>query len=175
MTRLAPQEIRTFFVTAVTWQRQALFKAEPMARLFLDTLVLYRDQGCFQIHGFILMPDHFHLLLAPALDLSLEKAVQLLKDGFSSRVKRELGFNAEIWQKGFTARRVKDVSDFERHVLYIRENPVRAGLENATSCPYDSAALSVELDPVPPGVKPRFLSCVEFAGLNSGASGEVEK
>jgi hypothetical protein len=32
MMRRAPQEIRTFFVTSVTWQRRPLFRAEPIAR-----------------------------------------------------------------------------------------------------------------------------------------------
>ena len=98
--RHAPQEIRTFFVTAVTWQRRGLFRSGPMADLFLETLLRYRDQGRFQLHEFVLMPDHFHLLLTPLPEVSLEKAVQLIKGGFSFRVKRELGLNAEIWFYG---------------------------------------------------------------------------
>src|SRR5579871_667036 len=73
--RLAPQEVRTFFVTAVTWQRRSLFNAEPMARLFIETLLRYRDQDRFQLHEFVIMPDHFHLLITPASEVSLEKAV----------------------------------------------------------------------------------------------------
>ncbi|HVP55536.1 MAG TPA: transposase [Candidatus Eisenbacteria bacterium] len=75
----APQEIRTFFVTAATWGRRAIFRAEPMAHLFLDTLQRYRAQHKFQFHEFVLMPDHIHLLLTPAPDVPLEKAVQLIK------------------------------------------------------------------------------------------------
>ena len=146
--RRAPQEIRTFFVTAVTWQRRPLFRSEPMARLFLDALARYRNQGRFLIHEFVLMPDHFHLLLTPAPQISLEKALQLLKGGFSFRVKRELGSNAEIWQEGFTEHRVKGAEDFERHAVYIRENPVRKSLaESAAAYPYGSAASSIEVDP----------------------------
>jgi putative transposase len=118
--RKAPQEIRTFFVTAVTWQRRALFTAEPMAHLFLDILERYRDQRRFLIHEFVLMPNHVHLLLTPESDVSLEKAVQLVKGGFSFRCKRELGCNAEVWQEGFTEHRVKDAGDFARHAMYIR-------------------------------------------------------
>src|SRR5208283_3910214 len=153
--RRAPQEIRTFFVTAVTWQRRPLFRAEPMAHLFLDTLARYRNQGRFLIHEFVLMPDHFHPLLTPAPEVSLEKALQLLKGGFSFRVKRELASNAEIWQAGFTEHRVHDSEDFQRHAAYIRENPVRARLvETAEAYPYSSAASGVETDPEPPGLKP---------------------
>jgi len=174
--RRAPQEIRTFFVTAVTWQRRPLFHAEPVARLFLDALARYREQGRFQVHEFALMPDHFHLLLTPAPDVSLEKAVQLLKGGFSFRLKRELGSNAEVWQEGFSEHRVKDAQDLERHAAYIRENPVRARLaEDAASYQYGSAAGSAKIDPVPPGLKPSIIHCATFAGLNSGASTEVEE
>lgn len=153
--RLAPQEIRTFFVTAVTWQRRPLFRAEPMARLFLDTLYRYRSQGRFLLHEFVLMPDHFHLLLTPAHETSLEKALQLVKGGFSFRVKRELGSHAEIWQAGFTEHRVQDSEDLQRHADYIRGNPVRAHLvETVAAYPYSSAARGVEIDPEPPGLKP---------------------
>jgi len=153
--RLAPQEIRTFFVTAVTWERRPIFRAEPMARLFLDTLARYRREGRFLLHEFVLMPDHFHLLLTPAHDVSLEKALQFVKGGFSFRVKREMESNLEIWQEGFTEHRVHDAQDFQRHAAYIRENPVRARLaENAGAYPYSSASGGVETDPEPPGLKP---------------------
>jgi putative transposase len=157
--RQAPQEIRTFFVTSVTWQRRPLFRTEPIARLFLDTLARYRNQGRFLIHEFVLMPDHFHLLLAPAPDISLEKALQLLKGGFSFRVKRELGSNAEVWQEGFAEHRVKNADDFERHAVYVRNNPVRAHLaENAAAYPYGSAAGTVRIDPPPSGLKPPIIN-----------------
>jgi len=157
--RFAPQEIRTFFVTGVTWQRRPLFRAEPMARLFVDTLYRYRSQGRFLLHEFVLMPDHFHLLLTPAHEISLEKTLQLIKGGFSFRVKRELGSNAEIWQAGFTEHRVQDSEDFQRHVDYIRGNPVRARLaETAAAYPYSSAARGVEVDPEPPGLKPALIT-----------------
>ena len=53
----------------------------------------YRNQGRFLLHEFVLMPDHLHLLLTPARDISLEKALQFVKGGFPFRVKRELGSN----------------------------------------------------------------------------------
>ena len=49
----------------------------------------------------------------------------MIKGGFSFRVKRELGSNAEIWQEGFTEHRVKNAEDFER----IRSISVRIRCE----------------------------------------------
>src|SRR5271165_676806 len=137
----APQEIRTFFVTAVTWGRRAIFRSEPMAQLFIDTLQRYRTQNKFLLHEFVLMPDHFHLLITPAHEVSLEKAIQLIKGGFSFRVKKELGSNLEVWEKGYTEHRVKDSEDFRHHVEYIRDNSVRARLaDNVAAYPYGSAS-----------------------------------
>jgi putative transposase len=151
----APQEIRTFFVTATTWGRRAIFRADPMAKLFLDTLERYRGQQRFQLHEFVLMPDHFHLLLTPARDVPLEKSVQLIKGGFSFRVKRELGSSMEIWSTGYTEHRVKDAGDYQNHAAYIRQNPVRAELADSDqSYPYGSASKNWPTDPTPPWLKP---------------------
>jgi putative transposase len=151
----APLEIRTFFVTAATWGRRAIFRAEPMAHLFLDTLQRYRAQNKFQLHEFVLMPDHVHIMLTPAPDIPLEKAVQLIKGGFSFRVKKELSSNTEIWGTGYTEHRIKDANDYQHHVAYIRENPMRAKLaETPGAYLYGSASGRWEVDLTPPWLKP---------------------
>jgi hypothetical protein len=48
--QMAPQEVRTFFVSAVTWGRRPIFRAAPMARLFLDTLRNYLWQNPVKRH-----------------------------------------------------------------------------------------------------------------------------
>jgi len=60
----------TYFVTASTWGHRSLFQTERMARLFLDTLSHYRNDGKYSLHEFVLMPDHFHLLLTPSHSLT---------------------------------------------------------------------------------------------------------
>jgi putative transposase len=163
--RLAPQEIRTFFVTTCTWQRRPLFRSDPLAHLFLDTLHRYRHQGRFRLHAYVLMPDHFHALLTPLPDISLEKAMQLIKGGFSFRVKREMNSNLEIWQAGFTVHRVHDDDDFQKHSSYIRENPVRARIvETPAEYPYSSAVVGANIDPQPPWLKPQLEEVVISPG-----------
>jgi REP-associated tyrosine transposase len=129
---------RTFFVTTVTWQRTPLFRNQEMARLILDVLTHYRDQKKYLLHEFVVMPDHLHLLLTPAEDLSVERSMQLIKGGFSYRLggkKKRL-----IWQESFTSHRVRDEQDYARHAEYIRMNPVRARLAASPELyPYSSA------------------------------------
>jgi putative transposase len=73
-------------VTFSTWQRRRLFVVELYARLFLKTLYGYRRQGRFELHAFVVMPEHVHLLLTPAPGITLERAMQFVKGGFPSVV-----------------------------------------------------------------------------------------
>jgi putative transposase len=148
-------------VTSATWERRSLFRNERWARLLIDTLYHYCGTA-YRLHEFVIMPDHFHILLTPKT--SLEKAVQFIKGGFSYRARKELGSSMEIWQKGFSDHRIRDAGDYLRHVDYIRENPVRKHLcEHADEYLYSSAVAGIELDPAPKGLKPVLLGATDGA------------
>jgi len=137
-----------YFITASAFQRRPLFRKEPMARLFLDVLFHYRDKKNYLLHEFVLMPDHFHLLLSPTL--SLERSLQLIKGGFSYRAKREAEHSGEIWQPSYYDRRVRDIEDYRNFRYYIRRNPVRRGLaETPEQYAYSSACPGFALDGIP--------------------------
>jgi|SRR5579863_4531253 REP-associated tyrosine transposase len=148
----ATNNAQTYFVTSKTWEGRALFRAEPWARLFFKTLLAYRGDS-YLLHEFVLMPDHFHLLITPFI--SLERAVQLIKGGSSFRAKKELGSNTEVWQRGFSDHRIRDAEDYAKHVQYIHRNPVKKHLcEKPDDYRYSSAYPGWKLDPVPQGLKP---------------------
>src|SRR5579863_10682935 len=141
---------RTFFVTSVIWERRPLFRSEPAATLFVETLFGYHDRGIFQLYEFVLMPDHIHLLLAPKPTLALERAMQFIKGGYSHRFMKETGSRIEIWQRSFTNHRIREALDYEKHRSYIRSNPVRAGLvERPQDYPFSSAYPGFSLDEAP--------------------------
>jgi putative transposase len=147
----ATNNAQTYFVTSETWERRALFRAQPWARLFFQNLLAHRN--AYLLHEFVLMPDHFHLLLTPSI--SLERAVQLVKGGFSYRAKRELGSNAEVWQRGFADHRVRGAEDYAKHVQYIHLNPVKKRLCIAPAeYKYSSAYPGWKLDSIPQGLEP---------------------
>ena len=151
----APQSTRTFFVTSTTVGRRALLQSDRMAQLLVDVLAENRRKKRFLLHEFVIMPNHFHLLLTPAAEVPLEKALQLIKGGFSYRAKREIHFAFEIWQASFVNHRIRDAEDYQHHRTYIWENPVKAGLsERPELFAWSSAAPGIELDAPPPGLKP---------------------
>jgi REP-associated tyrosine transposase len=149
---------RTFFVTSSTWGRRSLFQSERMAKLFLDVLSVYRAQGRYLLHEFVLMPDHFHVLISVLPEMIVEGAVQLIKGGFSYRARKQLGFQGEIWQRGFSDELVVNVAGYRARCEYVRHNPVRARLARIPEdYPYGSAGSERKMDPMPThlrGLKP---------------------
>ncbi len=152
---------RTFFVTSSISRKRNLLQSDRSAGLFVHVVYEYRAQGKFRLHEFVVMPDHFHLLLTVGCDLTIERAMQFIKGGFAFRAGRELGFSAPVWQKGFSEIRVLDADAFQRVGEYIRNNPVTRGLvSDAAEFLYSSAHVGFELDPRPQGLKP-----VDFVGF----------
>ena len=123
-----PQHRRMFFVTTKTSMGRRLLQSDRFAELFVDVLRKSMAAGRFQVHDFVVMPDHVHLLLSVGEGVSIEKAVQFIKGGFSYRVKRELGYDGEVWQRGFSEVQVAGGDSVEQHRRYIASNPERAGL-----------------------------------------------
>jgi putative transposase len=143
--RLAPQETRTYFVTAVTAQRRRLFQVTATAELLQRTILDYRSQGRFHLHAFVIMPDHFHALITPATDVSLEKAMQYIKGGFSFRLKDKL----EVWERSLNESQIMSAEKFVNCVRYIEENPVRKGMSPTPEAFQFSSASCEGLDAMP--------------------------
>ena len=143
-------EARTFHVSSSTFGKKFTLQSERAARLFIQVLYEYREEGKFRLHEFVVMPNHFHLLITVDAEMSIEQAVQFVKGGFACRAGRELGLRAPIWQRGFSEVRVSDAPAAEQISEYIRNNPVVAGLVAvAAQYPYSSACPGYELDPLP--------------------------
>jgi putative transposase len=114
-----------YFITFVTAQRQPFFRHDRWSKLMIEILTHY-DNDRYSLYAYVIMPDYLHLILTPAE--SFEKAVQMIKGGFSFKAKREFNWKFEIWMPGFTEHRIRDEADWERHINYIRRNPIEAKL-----------------------------------------------
>jgi len=146
----------TYFVTTKSWQNEPLFQVHETAEIVVSKILEYRDRGSYLLHEFVLMPNHLHLILTPAVNVSLEKAVQLIKGGSSYEIHRVRGNQMQIWQSGFHESRVMSWDDLKRKADYIHFNPVAAKLVDLPrEWTYGSASDMHKLDPVPQGLKPR--------------------
>jgi putative transposase len=142
-------------VTASTWEKKHTLQSDRSANLFLQVLYEHRAQQRFRLHEFVIMPDHFHVLLTVEYGMTIERAVQFIKGGFAFRAGKELGAKAPFWQKGFSEIRILEGRAYQQSACYIRNNPVKAHLvQEAAQYAYSSARAGVELDPPPQWLLP---------------------
>jgi putative transposase len=145
----------TYFITSSTYQKKALLQRHDYAHLLLDVINSHRNQHRLLLHEYVIMPDHFHLLLTPGDGITIERAMQCVKGGFSFRVKKEFGYSGEVWQTSFYDRRVRDWEEYQQLRRYIHLNPVRRHLvQGSEEFPFSSAKRTTRLDDVPQRLKP---------------------
>jgi putative transposase len=149
---------QTYFVSSQTVERRPFFRHERWAILMEEILQHYRGKS-YLLHAYVVMPDHFHLIISPTD--SLERAMQNIKGGFSFCAKSNFDWKHNIWQPGFSDHRIRDAKDWDCHIAYMRHNPVKNKL-----CPSSEEYryLAVNLDPIPQRLKPSRL-----AGSDGGA------
>ena len=115
----------TFFITAVCADRRRIFQVEAAAQMMWDHLQQNRRRS-YLLHAFVIMPEHLHLLLTPLQ--TLEYAMQIVKGGYSHKLRRDSNRSGEVWQRGFTDHRIRDRQDFIVRKTYLENNPVVRGL-----------------------------------------------
>ena len=123
-------EGQVYLVTFVTRDRKPLFLdpavAQEAARAITDRRLWYRSQ----LLAWVLMPDHWHGLIALGAFETLPVCVQRLKANTSrsSRVGRQRG---GVWAPGFHDRAMRSGDDLKVAARYVVANPLRAGLVDA--------------------------------------------
>ena len=129
----------------MTAGRRSLFQVTAIAELLQQTILDYRSRGKFLLHSFVIMPEHFHALITPAPDVSLEKGMQFIKGGFSFRLKSK----HDVWTRGFNESQIRSEEKFRNCVRYIVENPVRRRLGATPQAYLFSSASLGPLDLMP--------------------------
>jgi len=108
--------------------RQPVF-VDPDDRLeYLERLRRAAGERGVEVHAYVLMPDHVHLLATPATDGALSLALQDIGRHYVRWFNRRHGRSGTLWEGRFRCAAV----DAERYLLaamcYVEANPLRAGL-----------------------------------------------
>jgi putative transposase len=146
----------TYFITICAHMQQNLFQRDEVAELMVATFLKYRDAGEFELHEYVVMPNHIHLLLSLNDQQQLGRVIQLIKGGFSHSLREnEIVFRA-VWEHRYHDRRVRDANEFAEFSQYVRQNPVRKGLvQQAEDYPYSSAGKRNNLSGLKPLINKR--------------------
>ena len=117
---------RIFSITICTFNRQPLFEDPGRAKIVFDSLFTGSIEKGSTRYACCLMPDHLHLLIAPAAGNLVDVLSSWKK--YSANQVRRLGLAGKCWQRGFYDHALRTDEDLRAAAEYIVHNPVRAGL-----------------------------------------------
>ena len=104
-----------------------ILQAESIAQMVEENL-LHFDRSKYELHAWVIMPNHVHILLTQRQDISLSEIVHSWKSYTAKKANAILGRQSTIWQREYFDRQIRDERHFRASVNYIHNNPVKAGL-----------------------------------------------
>jgi putative transposase len=108
--------------------RNPVFLDDCDCDVFLGLLRESAERFALAVHGFVVMPNHYHLLATPADEKSLSSTIQALAGDYCQFFNRRNGRIGTIWNGRFKGLLVMDERYWLTCLRYIEQNPVRAGI-----------------------------------------------
>ena len=123
------QSRQSHFVTFTCYHRRKTLTAPDVCDLFVEVLECMRRRFAMRVYGYVVMPEHVHLLLSePELGF-LADAIHYLKLSFAKHL---IGDGkvppGAFWQKRYYDRNIRNEHEFTEKLRYIHRNPVKRGL-----------------------------------------------
>ncbi len=87
-----------------------------------------RRKFSMRVYGYVVMPEHVHLLVSEPDRQTLADAIHYLKLSFAKHVRRTASEPGSFWQKRYYDRNVRDAEEFAVKLRYLHRNPVKRGL-----------------------------------------------
>lgn len=116
---------QTHFITFSCYQRSPLLVTDISRQTFEQALERIRCSYKLYVYGYVIMPEHVHLLLSEPKRDSLADAIKSLKQGVSRRL---IGEGEHFWHKRYYDFNVRNHQQFVEKLRYIHRNPVKRGL-----------------------------------------------
>jgi putative transposase len=124
------------FLTFSCYQRRPYLDSDHARILFEEELERLRKRHQFFVFGYVLMPEHVHLLVSEPKLHTLSKTLNVLKAETSKRLK---GDRKQFWQIRYYDFNVLTQPKLVEKLQYIHRNPVERGLvEKPEDCPWSS-------------------------------------
>lgn len=132
------EENECHFTTSVTRERKRIFKDIDNIEILIETIRFYQRRGDIHLLGYVVMPEHVHLLLIP-LKGTISDVMRNIKAYSATTIRQRAKMDSDVWQNSFYDHIVTGRRDFESKLNYMHENPLRRKIvDRLDSYPYSS-------------------------------------
>lgn len=122
------EENTPYFITCVTFNRNEIFR-NGLGRDLLSNILIYNKFKCkYNIYSFVIMPDHFHLILQPLGEMNISEIMKKIKGNFSRFYNIITGSSGTVLQKGFYDEAIRSEGQLKETMEYIHNNPLKANI-----------------------------------------------
>jgi putative transposase len=122
---------QSHFVTFSCYHRLPKLSSPEECRVFLETLESTRKRFAICIYGYVLMPEHVHLLLSEPDSGTLAEAIHHLKLSSARKIHAQVSPSERgraFWQPRYYDRNIRNHREFGVKLRYLHRNPVKRGL-----------------------------------------------
>jgi type I restriction enzyme R subunit len=107
-----------------------LLRQKGVRRIVCNALHFF-DGERYRIFGFVVMPNHVHIVFQPIEGYLIEAIMHSWKSYTSKEVHKLTGGQGELWQRGYWDRLVRSQVHFDRCMRYMDKNPLSAGIQKS--------------------------------------------
>lgn len=177
-----------FFVTSTVVGFVKLFEMKSLCHIMIENLNYYQNRGDFTIIAYVIMPDHFHIIIKTKKGLSVSQCIGNFKRITSRKITSELekkgnkkllsslsrnallepSSDSRVWEYRFDSLVLTNEETLRQRIEYIHNNPVRFSLvSEPTEWRYTSARNYAGLDDVLLPVDVEW-KCLDYRFVPSG-------
>ena len=142
-SRYRAPEVGTYFVTSTIINWIKIFSKEGYPEIIIRELEFRRQNNQLELYGYVIMPEHIHLILASN---NINKLMQSIKSFTAKKILNKLKeendistlnrlkylkadyklkSNYQVWQEGYHPKIIIKDIEFNQKLDYIHNNPVK--------------------------------------------------
>jgi REP element-mobilizing transposase RayT len=122
----------TYFIRSSTDERTAGILTQPEVAEIVVGCLGYDDGRLMELHCWVLMPDHMHMIMRPVRRnegyVPVPEFMQSWKSASSHKINRLVGRSGAFWQDEYYCHMIRSSQSYVKLQHYVRMNPVEAGL-----------------------------------------------
>jgi putative transposase len=109
------------------------FSCDADYQFYLDSLKKAATAFNCQLHAFVLMPDHVHMVVTPGVEFGVSNMMQSLQRRYKRYIKSSYRRIGSPWSSSYKSSLIDSRNYLFACMCYVEVNPVRAGIVSVPS------------------------------------------